>query len=67
MVDTELLINALRAYGHTVTRTTTVPNNAGMWEFQVDGKMLTLEEARDLLAADEETGPPTHPTVIPNA
>ena len=67
MVDTELLVNALRAYGHTVTHTTNVPKNAGMWEFDVDGKMLTLEEARELLAADEESGPPTHPTVISNA
>lgn len=67
MVDTELLANALRAYGHTVTKTTIVPNNAGMWEFHVDGNMLTLEEARDLLAADEDAGPPKHPTVIPNA
>ena len=67
MIDTELLANALRAYGHTIGSTTKVPAGAGQWEFIVDGKLLTLEEARDLLAADEETGPPTHPTVIPNA
>ncbi len=56
MVDTGLLVNQLRAFGHTVTHVMDVPNNAGVYEFNVDGKVLTLEEARALLANDEETG-----------
>lgn len=56
MVDTELLANQLRAYGHTVGSVIAVPNNAGGYEFTVDGNVLTLEEARDLLAADEDSG-----------
>ena len=58
MVDTELLANALRAYGHTVSSYFKTPANAGEYEFTVDGNVLTLEEARALLATDEETGPP---------
>ena len=60
MVDTELLANQLRAYGHAVTQVITVPNNAGTYEFTVDGNVLSLEEARDLLSADEEAGKPKH-------
>ncbi len=60
MVDTELLANQLRAYGHTVTHVITVPNNAGVYEFTVDGNVLSLEETRALLAADEEAGKPKH-------
>jgi hypothetical protein len=65
MVDLELLANQLRAYGHTVTNYFKVPENAGEYEFVVDGNTLALEEARALLAADEETGPPKHRPVMP--
>ncbi len=58
MVDTELLANQLRSYGHTVTHVHGVPENAGEYEFTVDGNNLSLEETRDLLAADEEAGRP---------
>ncbi len=58
MVDTELIASQLRTYGHAVTHIITVPNNAGIYEFTVDGKVLSLEEARDLLTADEAAGPP---------
>ena len=61
MVDLDLLANQLRAFGHTVTSHFAVPNNAGTYEFHVDGKAITLEEARALLAADEETGKTKHP------
>ena len=57
MVDTELLANQLRSYGHTVTHVIGVPSNAGEYEFTVDGNVLSLEETRALLAADEEAGP----------
>ncbi len=61
MVDIELIANQLRAYGHTVTHIHNAPNNGGTYEFTVDGNIVTLEEARALLAADEETGKPKHP------
>ncbi len=60
MVDTDLIVQQLRAYGHAVTHVMTVPNNAGIYEFTVDGNNLSLEEARDLLAADETAGRPKH-------
>lgn len=57
MVDTELIANQLRSRGYTVTHIHGVPENAGEYEFTVDGKILTLEETRDLLTADEAAGP----------
>ena len=60
MVDIDLLTDTLRAYGHAVTHVHKTPANAGEYEFTVDGNVLTLEEARTLLAADEESGPPKH-------
>jgi len=54
MVDTELLANTLRERGHTVGSIIPVPSNAGEYEFEVDGALLTLDEAR-LLAERDET------------
>jgi hypothetical protein len=53
-VDTELIVNSLRKRGHTVEGVIKVPDNAGDYEFIVDGVTLTLEETRDLLARDQE-------------
>jgi hypothetical protein len=55
-VDTELIVNSLRKRGHTVEGVIKVPDNAGDYEFIVDGATLTLEETRDLLARDQEEG-----------
>jgi hypothetical protein len=55
-VDTELIVNSLRKRGHTVEGVIKVPDNAGDYEFIVDGVTLTLEETRDLLARDQEEG-----------
>ncbi len=52
MVDTELLAAALRSKGHTVVHAHKIPDNAGEYEFEVDGRVLTLEQARQLLEAD---------------
>ena len=60
MVDLDLITQQLRSYGHTVTSHYKVPENAGEYEFVVDGNVLTLADVRGLLATDEETGPPTH-------
>ena len=53
-VDTELLVQSLRKRGHAVDGVIKVPDNAGDYEFIVDGT-LTLEEARALLEHDQET------------
>ncbi len=52
-VDTDLITQALRGRGHTVGHTIPVPDNAGEFEFEVDGELLTLVEARELLERDE--------------
>lgn len=53
MVDIDLLVQALRTRGHTVQDVRGVPENAGSYEFVVDGKSLNLEEARRVLELDE--------------
>lgn len=55
-VDTELLVQSLRKRGHTVEGVIKVPDNAGDYEFIVDGLTLTLTEARALLELDQEQG-----------
>lgn len=52
MVDTELLAQELRDRGHKVDHVVSLPSNAGDYEFHVDGRALTLIEARALLEAD---------------
>lgn len=49
MVDLDLLTNALRAKGHAVEHVHKIPDNAGEYELEVDGQVLTLEQARALL------------------
>ena len=56
-VDTELLVQSLRKRGHRVDGVIKVPDNAGDFEFIVDGNTLTLEEARALLEHDQEADP----------
>jgi hypothetical protein len=53
MVDTGLLVEALRKHGHTVGHFFHVPENAGEYEFEVDGDLLTLAEVRNLLEHEE--------------
>jgi len=52
-VDTELLVHSLRKRGHTVDGVIKVPDNAGDYEFIIDGETLTLGEARELLERDQ--------------
>ena len=52
-VDTELLVQSLRKRGHTVEGVIKVPDNAGDYEFIVDGNTLTLDETRALLERDQ--------------
>ena len=51
-IDTDLIIDALRKNGHTVEHVFSVPDNAGLYEFVVDGNTLNLEENRHLLEQD---------------
>ena len=50
MVDYETLIASLQQRGHTVNHAIEVPSNAGTAELMVDGKLISLEEARELLS-----------------
>lgn len=52
-VDTGLIIESLRKRGHVVGSVIPVPENAGEYEFIVDGETMTLEEVRGLLADDQ--------------
>ena len=54
MIDINLLVGALRKRGFNVEHAVSVPENAGEYEFTIDGKVLNLDEARALLEADEE-------------
>jgi hypothetical protein len=51
-IDVELIAQTLRERGHEVGNIITVPDNAGEYEFEVDGELLSLVEARELLEAD---------------
>ncbi len=53
MIDTDLIVKALRSRGHEVGHVIPTPANAGQFEFEVDGDKLTLEEARALIADDD--------------
>jgi hypothetical protein len=48
-IDIDLICDALRKNGHTVEHVFSVPDNAGLYEFVVDGNTLNLEETRQLL------------------
>jgi len=53
MIDIDLIVQTLRQHGHHVDGVFSVPDNAGEYEFLIDGNTLTLEEARQLLEKDE--------------
>jgi hypothetical protein len=52
MVDIDLIVQTLRQHGHRVDSVISVPENAGEYEFVIDGNTLNLEEARQLLEQD---------------
>jgi len=58
MIDIDLIVRALRARGHSVGNVISVPENAGEYEIYVDGSLLSLAEAVDLLEADEPKAEP---------
>ena len=53
MIDIDLTVQALHHYGHTVGHVIPVPENAGDYEIEVDGEMLSLAEVNALLEEDE--------------
>lgn len=55
MVDFDTLIAALHGRGYTVDHVIELPENAGEAELTVNGKVLTLAEARQLLVDAEPT------------
>lgn len=55
MVDIDLLVKGLRKRGHKVDAVIPVPENAGEYELDVDGELISLEEARAILDRDYAT------------
>jgi hypothetical protein len=53
-IDTGLIAKLLRERGHAVGHTIPIPDNGGEFEFEVDGNLLTLTEARALLEQEDE-------------
>lgn len=51
-IDVELIRKTLIERGHTVGNIIPTPANAGEYEFQVDGNLISLDEARALLESD---------------
>lgn len=51
-IDVELIAQTLRGRGHEVGHIIPVSDNAGEYEFEVDGTLLSLTEARALLERD---------------
>jgi hypothetical protein len=51
-IDVELIAKTLRGRGHAVGHIIPVPDNAGEYEFEVDGALLSLVETRALLERD---------------
>ncbi len=54
MIDTDLIVKLLRDHGHSVEAAFHVPENAGEYEFSVDGALLTLAETRQLLEHEDD-------------
>ena len=54
MIDTDLIVKLLRDHGHAVESVFHVPENAGEYEFSVDGTLLTLSETRELLELEDD-------------
>jgi hypothetical protein len=53
MLDIDLLVQQLRNRGHKVDSVIPVPENAGDFEFLIDGKLLTLSDVRGTLEQDQ--------------
>jgi hypothetical protein len=61
-IDIDLLVHSLKKRGHMVTSVIPVPDNAGEYEFVVDGNTLSLAETRAVLERDQAEA---HPSAAP--
>jgi hypothetical protein len=50
--DIDLLVKELRAQGHTIEDVHRVADNAGEYEFVIDGEHVNLDQARRVLELD---------------
>jgi hypothetical protein len=53
MIDIDLIVNTLRASGHTVEDVHPVPENAGEYEMIIDGEVVNLDGARSIVELDQ--------------
>ncbi len=53
MLDIDLLVQQLRSQGHQIDSVIRVPENAGDFEFLIDGRLLTLSDVRGELEQDQ--------------
>ena len=53
MMDIPLLVEKLRQHGHTVDHVIHVPHNAGVYEFEIDGRLRSLPEVQLMLENDQ--------------
>ena len=53
MVDIDLILRELRAFGHTVEDMHHVPHDAGEYEMIIDGNVVNLDGARQILESDQ--------------
>jgi hypothetical protein len=52
MMDIDLFVAQLRKHGHNVSSVISVPENAGEYEFEIDGALVSLADARLMLEHD---------------
>jgi len=57
MLDVDLITKALRDHHHTVESVISVPENAGEYEFLIDGALLSLDQTYRLIEKDELADP----------
>jgi hypothetical protein len=53
MLDIDLLVKSLRKHGHSVDHVIHVPENAGAYEFEIDGHLRSLTEVQLMLENDQ--------------
>ena len=53
MLDIELLVTQLRSQGHQVESIVPLAENAGEFQFMIDGHLLTLADVRGQLEQEQ--------------
>ena len=57
-MDIDLFVKQLRKHGHTVDHVIHVPENAGHYEFEIDGHLRSLAEVQLMLENDQHEHDP---------